>query len=334
MENILIGNSRDIIKINELLSTIANSNISVLITGEIGSGKEYVAHNMHLRSTRNNRPFVSVNCGALSKKSVDFEVFGYEGPSFVGSKSFTRGKLEEASEGTIFFREIDELENIFQSKLHRVLKIGEFDKVGVNKKIKTNFRFISSTTLNLREEINKGKFRQDLFFEINGIQIDIPPLRKRKEDIILLSENFLKLYCLREKKTLTLSELAKEALISYHWPGNIRELENVVERAVIFAKRSSIMPGDLPEELLIYEKTFNSTDAIKSLRTTECEAIKSALDEYKGNISRAARKLGISRKIFYKRIKKYNLLDLERLTEPKNKSVITEDEFNQKKKKV
>jgi DNA-binding NtrC family response regulator len=291
---------RDIVK---TINSVKDSESSVLIQGETGTGKEVIARNLHYRSARHDKPFIAVNCAAIPRELIESELFGYEKGAFTGAVSTRIGKFEEAANGTIFLDEIGELEPSVQSKLLRGLQEREIERLGSNKKTKVNFRLISSTNRDLMKEVAAGSFREDLFYRINVIQIDVPPLRERQEDIPLLVSEFVNEFCLREKRMLTLSEEVMDIFMNYPWPGNIRQLRNVVERAIVLSKGRTIFKNDLPFELLSHGRTTAAVSAIRPLKQLELQAINHALLECSGNKSEAAKKLGISRKTFYKRLK-------------------------------
>ncbi len=304
----IIGNTPEMIRIFDTIETIKDSPSSVLITGETGTGKELIARSLHYQSFRSEKPFVTVNCATIPDELLESELFGYEKGAFTGAIQKRVGKIEEVAGGTLFLDEIGELDLSLQAKLLRVLQERELERLGSNKRVKVDFRLICSTNRNLSEEVKKGNFREDLFYRINVVEIWVPPLRDRREDIPLLAVEFLREFCAREDKEVSISDGAMNALYNYHWPGNIRQLRNVIERAVVLAKKNTITLKELPEEFSSLSKKgtlkFNS---LKTLKELEIDAIKDALRECNGNKSKAARMLGISRKTFYKRLKEFNL---------------------------
>ncbi|RJQ52652.1 MAG: sigma-54-dependent Fis family transcriptional regulator [Desulfobacteraceae bacterium] len=297
----LIGNSH---KFNDLLNkihAIRDSQCSVLITGETGTGKELVAKALAGCGGRNAAPFVAVNCAAIPRELIEAEIFGYEKGAFTGASSRRIGKFEKANGGVLFLDEIGELEIKLQAKLLRVLQEKEIERVGSNEKIHVDFRLICSTNRNLKDEIKAGRFREDLFYRVNVFHITVPPLRQRREDIPLLVSKFLQDFCKRESKTVTIDEKVLKLLTEYSWPGNVRQLRNVVESAVVMSNNRIIGIADLPEELRSSKPKILS-DEIIPLKNLENQAIKSALSLYQGNKSKAAKALGISRKALYSRL--------------------------------
>ena len=304
----IIGDTPQMLKIIDIIEAIKNSASSVLITGETGTGKELIARSLHMRSKRKDKPFVALNCATIPRDLLESELFGYERGAFTGAAGTRIGKLEEAEGGTLFLDEIGELELSLQAKLLRVLQEREIERLGSNKKIKVNFRLISSTNRDLKQEVEAGRFREDLFYRINVVEIKVPPLRERKNDISLLTTEFLKEFCLRENKQLTIEDEVLRIFQAYSWPGNIRQLKNVVERAVVLAQRNSVTVRELPEELQALKKKKSvRVTTLKTLKELEIDAIKNALRECKGNKSKAARMLGISRKALYKRLREAQL---------------------------
>jgi DNA-binding NtrC family response regulator len=294
----IIGNTPHVLKILDSVEAVKDSASSVLICGETGTGKELIARKLHYGSIRKDKPFVTVNCAALPKELMESELFGYEKGAFTGAHSRRIGRFEEASGGTIFLDEIGELDLALQAKLLRVLQEKEIERLGSNKKISLEFRLISSTNRDLREEMLAGNFREDLFYRINVVQINTPALRDIKDDIPLLVSEFIKEFCLRENKMLSASDEVMRLFQNYSWPGNIRQLKNIIERAVVLSKGEMISTKELPEDLLSL-KLQSETLSDKTLKDIKLQAIKDALRECDGNKSKAANMLGISRKAFY-----------------------------------
>jgi DNA-binding NtrC family response regulator len=306
----IIGSSPQMLKIFKTIETIKNSESSVLICGETGTGKELIALALHYHSTRKERPFIAVNCAAIPRELMESELFGYEKGAFTGALSKRVGRFEEVSGGSLFLDEIGELELPLQSKLLRVLQEREVERLGSSKKIKVDFRLISSTNRDLKKEVLEGNFREDLFYRIDVVKIDVPPLRERRDDIPLLVSEIVKEFSQREKKKFIVSDEVMEIFQNCDWPGNIRQLRNVIERAAVLSRGERITARELPEELILADKGTEGGASIKTLRELEIQAIKDALLQCKGNKSKAARQLNISRKAFYKRLKEIPLPDL------------------------
>ncbi len=300
----VIGKTPPMTRIIKTIETVKDTDSSILIQGETGTGKEIIAYNLHYGSKREKKPFVAVNCAAIPKELMESELFGYEKGAFTGATATRAGKFEEATDGTIFLDEIGELDISVQAKLLRVLQEREVERLGSNKRFKVNFRLVSSTNRDLKKEVQEGRFREDLFYRINVIRIEVPPLRERKEDISLFATEFLNGFSIRENRPFSLSDDAIETLTRYEWPGNVRQLKNVIESAVVLAKDERITAYELPEEFQSrVQKMKSDPNQVKPLKVLERQAIVDALHLYGGNISKAARQLGISRKTFYKRLK-------------------------------
>jgi PAS domain S-box-containing protein len=294
----------------------AESNSTVLITGESGTGKEMFAHAIHKASYRKAEAFIPINCAAIPRDLLESELFGYEGGAFTGARKEGKpGKFELATGGTIFLDEIGTMPMEMQAKLLRVLEAKEFERIGGNKKIDLDARVIAATNENIEEEIRKGKFREDLYYRLNVITIDIPPLRDRPEDISLLAENLLE-YLIKEMRTgeKELSPETVKILRRYSWPGNVRELRNVLERAINLSSKTLILPEHLPERVFNrINYNLGNKEEVEPLkdiiREAEKEAIRKALILTNGNKSLAAEKLGIHRTALYKKMEKYEMED-------------------------
>jgi len=310
----IVGKSRKMLKIFERIKVVANSNFSVLIEGESGTGKELVAKAIHQKSPRKDKPYITINCAAIPRELMESELFGYEKGAFTGALNQKIGKFEIAHNGTVFLDEIGELDKKLQSKLLRVLEEKKIQRVGGNKDINTNFRLIAATNRNLREQVKRNLFRKDLYFRLNVIDIKIPPLRDRKDDISCLVEYFLKKYSVVEKKRIP--EISPQALAifyEYDWQGNVRELENIIKRAIVLCKNHKIKKTDIPGYLsekkskAVKNKNKNLSDKEKEKK----EIIK-ALVKTGGNKSKAAKMLGINRRRIYRKIEEYKI-DCEKL---------------------
>jgi len=297
-ENI-ISKSTKMQQVIELIKIVAKSNATVLITGDSGTGKELVARAIHSQSYRKDKPFIAVSCAALPESLLESELFGHEKGSFTGAYGQKKGKFEVANRGTLFLDEIGDISQNIQVHLLRVLEEKEFTRVGGNELLKVDVRVISATNKDLRKAIANKQFREDLYYRLNVVTIELPPLRDRKEDIPLLAQHFLKKFTLENQKEVTgFSPEATDFLLNYEWPGNVRELENAIERAVILAKKPYIYFSDLPEENLL---VADSTPFGEGLEEVEKKHIINVLNATGGNYSKAAKILGISRMTLYKK---------------------------------
>ena len=299
----IIGKTPEMRRLYETIEAVRDSSSNVLISGETGTGKELFARALHYSSNRKDTPFVAVNCAAIPRELIESELFGYEKGAFTGALSRRIGKFEEAGNGIVFLDEVGELELSLQAKLLRAFQEREVERLGSNRRIKVEFRLICSTNRDLRKEVQNGNFREDLFYRLNVIEIKVPPLRERRDDIPLLVSEFVHEFCIREKKTLTVSGEVMEMFQRHRWPGNIRQLRNVIERAVVLAREKTITAKELPEEFLSCWKQGVAYKSVKTLKDLEIQAVSDALHVCKGNKSKAAKVLGISRKAFYKRLK-------------------------------
>jgi DNA-binding NtrC family response regulator len=300
-----VGESPQFREVLRLIEKIAPTDSTVLISGESGTGKELVAHSMWKKSGRNMRPFIALNCSTLSEHLMESELFGHEKGAFTNALKVKNGLVETANGGILFLDEIAEMPVSLQAKLLRFLDSGEFRRVGGNKSLRADVRVIAATNKNLQEEMIKGKFREDLFYRLNVINIEIPPLRDRKQDIKPLAEHFLRQYGKKISKTVNiLNDDAEGMLFRYDWPGNVRELENVIERAVILCE-SDVITGD---DLAIKGHALSAASPEpRQLKDVEKDHILTVLKETGGNQTQASRLLGVDRKTLYLKLKKYGL---------------------------
>ncbi len=308
LENVedLIGESEPMKRVLKDIENVAQSNSSVVITGESGTGKELVAKAIHSNSSRKFFPLVSVHCGALTESLLESELFGHEKGAFTGAMYNRKGRFEMADNGTIFLDEIATISMKMQIDLLRVLETKKFTRVGGNKEISSDFRVICATNKDLKNMVEKGLFREDLFYRLNVVNIFVPPLRERIEDIPLLVEYFIRKYCLSmNKQPLTIDSSALKRLEEFNFPGNVRELENMIERAIVVGNGKKITLKDLP-----LEKTMLST-SVESLDELEKAHIFLILNKYSWNISRAAKALKVDRVTLYNKISKFGLKPLE-----------------------
>ena len=303
----ILGKSKPMREVFDLIRRIADSVTNVLITGESGTGKELVAKAIHYNSDRRDAPFVPVNCAAIPDLLLESELFGHLKGAFTDAKADKRGLFEEAQKGTLFLDEISELPVMLQSKLLRAIQEREVRRVGATRSVSVDVRIIAATNVNLAEAIKAKQFREDLYYRLNVIEMRLPPLRERKEDIPLLVEAFLRRCAeTRRKGVKGMTESALALLIDYQWPGNVRELENVIERAVTLTLQDQIIPDDLPSTIqgprgdrrLIDE----ATERTRSLGEVEHEYILRIMDKTGGNKYQAAQILGIDRKTLYRKL--------------------------------
>jgi transcriptional regulator with PAS, ATPase and Fis domain len=298
----LIGTSDVMKKVLKDIENVAQSNSSVVITGESGTGKELVARAIHANSPRRFFPLVSVHCGALTESLLESELFGHEKGAFTGAMYNRKGRFEMADNGTIFLDEIATISTKMQIDLLRVLESKKFMRVGGNKEISSDFRVICATNRDLKSLVEKGEFREDLYYRLNVVNINVPPLRDRKEDIPLLVEYFIKKYCTSmNKPAATIEPAALKRLEEFSYPGNVRELENMIERAIVVGSGKKITLRDLPMEKTVI------TNSLESLEDLEKEHIQKILDKYGWNISRTAKALDIDRVTLYNKISKFGL---------------------------
>jgi two-component system, NtrC family, response regulator AtoC len=315
LEN-LIGESPAMHRILETIRQVAPTRATVLVLGESGTGKELIARAIHNLSNRNKTRFIAFNCSAFSPQLVESELFGHEKGAFTGASERRIGRIEQAAGGTLFLDEIGEIDGNVQVKLLRALDPGVFERVGGNQTIKTDFRLIAATNQDLARLVSQKKFREDLYYRLNVVQIRVPPLRERKEDIPLLANAFLKEISQRDNKTFRpLSAEAMEALLRYDWPGNIRELKGAIDSGVTLAIGPQVTLPDLP--LTISETRFSGSAGLDekagqmNLHNNEMRLILRALEETRGNRTEAAKKLGISRRTLHRRLKELNLTTSE-----------------------
>lgn len=304
----IIGTSKGIRSVLDLVAQVAPSDATVLITGESGTGKELVASEIHRQSKRAKQAFIKVNCAALPESIIESELFGHEKGAFTGALNQRKGRFELAQGGTIFLDEIGDLSPQIQVKLLRVLQEREIERVGGNQPIKVDVRLIAATNRNLEADIKNGRFREDLFYRLNVFPIHIPPLRERKSDIILLADFFAEKYAQKNGKLIKrISSPALDLLSSYHWPGNVRELENCIERAVILSTDNVIHSYHLPPSLQSAQSTQTepTTTLEAALSRLEKELIIEALKITGGNMAAAARRLGITERQMGLRVHHY-----------------------------
>lgn len=306
----IIGISEPMQKIFKKIQLVAPTKSTVLICGESGTGKELIASAIHYNSSRRHKPFIKVNCGALTPTLLESELFGHEKGAFTNAFKQKEGRFELADGGTILLDEISETSLDFQVKLLRVLQEQEFERVGGTQTIKVDVRVICTTNKDLEQYVAEKKFREDLFYRLNVIQIKVPPLRDRQEDILLLIDNFMTEFCHENnKEKLSLSSKVISLLQNYHWPGNVRQLRNIIEGIVVMSSTKVITPKNLPEDIRLEgdKEEYIKLRSGSTLKDAEKELIKITLSECNGNKALAARKLGLGRKTLYRKIEEYGI---------------------------
>jgi DNA-binding NtrC family response regulator len=300
----IVGTSSQLRQVLKMVAAVARTDSTVMIRGESGTGKELIARAIHSNSLRRYAPIISINCGAFTETLLESELFGHEKGAFTGADRLRVGKLERANNGTIFFDEIGNISMKMQMDLLRVLETKHFSRLGSEKQVEVDFRVISATNRDLEQAVAEGHFREDLYFRLNVVTIDMPPLRERKEDIPLLARFFFNKYT--QSMTKPIKDISPEAmkqLINYEWPGNVRELRNVIERAIVVCDKEVITPQELSFPFSVRSKQVNG-DSLEEMEKAHIERI---LNRVSWQISQAAELLKIDRTTLYNKIKKYNL---------------------------
>ncbi|MBW2118827.1 MAG: sigma-54-dependent Fis family transcriptional regulator [Deltaproteobacteria bacterium] len=312
----IIGKSKSMLRIYDLIGKVAQSRASVFITGPSGTGKELIAKAIHYNSPRKDRPFISINCGALTETLLESELFGHEKGAFTGAVAMKKGRFEVADGGTLFLDEVGDMPAPLQVKLLRVLQEMEFERVGGTRIIKVDVRILSASNRNIKEDVANNLFREDLFYRLNVMDIKVPPLRERVDDIPLLVKHFIEKYRGdKGKNKIELRPEAWKALYTYTWPGNVRELENVIERAVVLNPGGIIVPEDLPGEVAGAEAEFDVERFVPpnmplptALEQIEEKLIKRALAQSNNVQAHAAKMLGITKSLIQHKMKKYKIM--------------------------
>ncbi|HAO94335.1 MAG: hypothetical protein A2X93_09895 [Deltaproteobacteria bacterium GWC2_56_8] len=313
----IIGKSERMQEIFDKVKIVSQTDSTVLILGESGTGKELVANAVHYNSVRKKEPFVKISCAALPETLLEAELFGYEKGAFTGAVKQKKGRFELAHKGTFFLDEIGEISPAIQVKLLRVLQEKKIDRLGGTETLSVDVRIICATQRDLKKEVQKGTFREDLYYRFNVVPITLPPLRERQGDIMLLANHFLKFFAEQHKKQLKgISIEAMELLLKYPFPGNVRELENTIERAVVMGKSDEVQPWDLPEEItnaaecfkVIQHNIQSYENLSKAMKEFERQYIAKVLEETKGNKSLAAKLLGVSRKTLWEKCKVFDIV--------------------------
>lgn len=324
----MIGKSKRMQGIFRFVERVASSDISILICGESGTGKEVVAHAIHQQSQRKDNPFVVVNCGAIPENLLESELFGHERGAFTGAHAQKRGKFELANGGTLFLDEIGELVPSLQVKLLRFLQDRRIERVGGSAPIELDVRIIAATNRDLEKDVGNRVFREDLYYRLKVVPLELPPLRDRKDDIILLAEYFLSKSCREYREhPKTLATAAEGALLMHTWPGNVRELENLISRAVVLSPHNALNPSDLG---FASEHLATDVNLKVAKKAIEIDFVKKALSRNRGIVSRAARDLGISRVNLYELVQKYSI----RIQEYKPKNTNHDDQSAMKTQEV
>lgn len=304
----IIGTSEEMKKVKNQAMIAARNSANIIITGESGTGKELLAHAIHNCSARAQGPFVAINCGAIPRELIESELFGYDSGAFTGARQGGRiGKFELASKGTIFLDEVGEMPLDMQVRLLRVLQDKQIDRIGGERVIDVDFRVIAATNKDLNIEISKGNFRSDLFWRLNVINIHIPPLSYRKEDVNSLIDFFISRYSEQHANEYQIDKKARDILIKYDWPGNVREVENTIERAVNYCNSYIIMPEHLPKHILSKSSKAGRLPNSFSIKEAEKEIIYEVIKQCDGNITKASRMLEMSRNTLYSKMIKYRI---------------------------
>lgn len=314
----MIGISPQTLEIFEVIKRVAQTTTTIMITGETGTGKELVADAIHFNSPRRNNPLIRLNCAAIAETLMESELFGYEKGAYTGAVVTKPGKFELAHKGTLFLDEVSEIPREMQVKLLRVIQEQEFERVGGLRTIKVDVRMIAATNQNLLRQVQAGNFREDLYYRLNVFPIDIPPLRERKEDILPLVDYFLEKFNKKMELSIGIDDEVKKILLSYAWPGNVRELENLIERMMLLAKDGPITPREVPEEVKLSHDKIAAITAEggempfkeymrNQVENVEKQMLAQCLEESDWNVTRTAKKRGLSRKGLQLKMIKYSL---------------------------
>ena len=308
----MIGKAHNMEQIFDLIDTVADSRATVLVTGESGTGKELVARALHYNSARSTGPFIRLNCAALPKDLMESELFDHEKGAFTGAIKQTRSRFEMADGGSLLLDEISEIDPSLQAKLLRVLQEREFERIGSTQTIKVDVRILATTNRDLQKEVDEGNFREDLFYRLNVIEIGLPPLRERREDVPALVSSFIERFNEENGKTIeSINEEALELLVQYHWPGNVRELENYVERAVVVSRGPVLAQADFPKKLTAGPggRLEQGLQVGMTVHEIERQLIMKTLEACRGNRTEAASMLGISTRTLRNKLHEYGEMD-------------------------
>ena len=311
----IIGDSQAMARVFDTVRSVADSTANVLVTGESGTGKELIARSIHLQSPRKDQPFIVLNCAALSEGVLESELFGHEKGAFTGALATKKGRFELAHQGTLFIDEVGEMSLAAQVKLLRVIQEHEFERVGGTRTIHSDVRLVAATNKNLAEEVRQGRFREDLYYRLNVVNIELPTLRDRREDIEPLARHFLAKYARETGRPVrAIAPRALGCLLTYDWPGNVRELQNALERAVVLCKGDTVTPRDLPQGIagpaqICLELPESGGSLTEILEDLERQLILQTLARERGSQTRAAEVLGIKRTTLRYKMEKYRMLD-------------------------
>lgn len=304
----MLGSTKEMQEIFDKVRQIAKTKATILITGESGTGKELLAKAIHYNSTRGHKPFIPVHCAALPETLLESELFGHEKGAFTSALSKREGRFELADGGTLFLDEVGEIPLSMQVKLLRVLETHEFMRVGGVANLKVDIRVITATNKNLEEEVEEGRFREDLYYRLKVVTFELPPLRRRKADIVLLVKNFIEEFSKEhEKKTPSITKEAMDKLMEYNYPGNVRELRNIIENVIVFLQKDVIDVQDLPPQFHQEKRSKNFFEVGQTLDTIENEYIRMTLEHADGNRTKAADILGISRRTLQRKLKELGI---------------------------
>ncbi len=307
----ILGESQKIQDVLQFINKVGATDSTVLILGESGTGKELVARALHEKSSRANNPFIAINCAALTEPLLESELFGHEKGAFTGAIAQKKGKFEVADGGTLFLDEVTELTPLLQAKLLRVLQERQFERVGGTTSIRVNIRILAATNKNLKKGIEEGKFRDDLYYRLNVISVQLPPLRERPNDIPLLATYFASQFGIRfQRRIVGISQEARARLMNYDWPGNVRELQNAIERAVVLGNGEQILPEDLPESLLETRSVGNLSKYHEGVQEIKRQLILQAMENARGNFTEAAKLLGLHPNYLHRLIRNLELRHL------------------------
>lgn len=312
----IVGKSKPMLRVYDTVEKVAQSKASILITGPSGTGKELIAKAIHYGSPRKDSPFISINCGALTETLLESELFGHEKGAFTGAVAMKKGRFELADTGTLFLDEVGDMTPALQVKLLRVLQEMEFDRVGGTRPIKVDVRVLSASNRNIKEDVRNGTFREDLFYRLNVIHLEVPALKERLDDLPLLVQHFIEKYRAdRKGEKIELAPEVWKSFYSYSWPGNVRELENIIERALILRTGSSITLNELPDEIRGAEAEFDVERFVPAgmplptaLERIEEELVRRALRQSNNVQVHAAEMLGITKSLIQHKMKKYNIV--------------------------